>query len=213
MQITSNQRKLIWIVAAILGLCYFAPSLIQRVQYAVAAEQPEGIKPSPAHIATTPPAPTVPPPSTDAAALQASATAAQFDKLADDWLGSALLPGGLCRLGLQIRKAPDKPENYKGFSTISCNTALKVTDHPATPENRAKMAIASMTPTSTIMTGTIKNGQIVFAVDQAIGTPPDGCGPITSFTVSPFADQIAAVWQQGDCKSEQMVLNRVTNLH
>jgi hypothetical protein len=209
MQITNNQRKLIWVVAAILGLCYFAPSLIQRVQYAVAAEQPEITKPSPAHPQLPPPPP---PPAPDPATLQASATAAQFDKLADDWLGSALLPGGLCRLGLQIRKAPDTPENYKGFSTISCNTALKVMEHPGTPENRAKNAIASMVQTSTIMTGTIKNGQIVFAVDQAIGIPADGCGPITSFTVSPFADQIAAVWQQGDCKSQQMVLNRVTNL-
>ena len=68
-----------------------------------------------------------------------------------------------------------------------------------------------MTPTSAIMSGAVVNGEIVFHIDKAIGTPLDGC-IWTGFTVSPFADQIAAQWQAGTCQGGQMVLNRVSYL-
>jgi len=206
MQVTDKQRKLIWAGAALIGICYFAPSVITKIHQASAPEEPVVAKPSPVRVAL-PPAPRPNP-----EALKAAATAAEFNRLAGDWSGAALLPSrGLCKLGMQIRTIPDKPATYKGYSTTSCNISLALMGKRASKENMARDTINAMTPTSTIMTGEIVNGQIAFRIDSNIGVPPDGCA-VTAFTVSPFADQIAAQWQAGTCQGGQMVLNRVSNL-
>jgi hypothetical protein len=67
------------------------------------------------------------------------------------------------------------------------------------------------TPTSVIMSGEPHKGELVFKVDKAIGTPLDGC-QWSALTISPFGEQIAAVWQATPCKGGQMVLHRVTNV-
>jgi hypothetical protein len=204
MPITDKQRKMIWTGAILFCLYYFVPALVSAGRHAFTAEQPAITKPSPAHVAVSPPM--------DAATQQAVASAAQFDKLAGDWTNSVMLPNrGLCKLALQLRTVPGKPGSYNGYSTTSCMLSLALLGHSATRENMAKDSINSMTPTSTIMTGTVTGGQIVFHIDQAIGTPPEGCTPMESFRASPFADQVAVEWRAGAC-SGQMVLNRVTNL-
>jgi hypothetical protein len=71
--------------------------------------------------------------------------------------------------------------------------------------------INGVTPTSTIMSGAVVKGDLVFHVDKAIGIPADGC-PWTGVTVSPFGEQVAIEWQAGTCKGGQMILNRVTNV-
>jgi hypothetical protein len=92
-----------------------------------------------------------------------------------------------------------------------CNPTLVLLSQRM-PEQQMDIEITkSMTPTSSIMSGSVANGEIVFHVDQAIGTPRDGC-VVTEFAVAPFADQVAAIWKAGNCAGGQMVLNRVSNL-
>jgi len=202
MQVTDKQRKLIWAGGALIAVCYFGPSIITKVHQASAPPEVVIAKPSPVRVAPPPP----PPP--DPAAVKAAAIAAQFNKLAGDWSGAGVLPThGLCKLSLQIRTIPDKPASYTGYSTTTCNPYIALTGKAATKTNMAQAAITSMAPTSVIMTGEVENGQIVFHVDRNIGTPPDGCA-VTGFTVSPFAEQVAAQWQAGTCQGGQMVLNR-----
>jgi hypothetical protein len=208
MQVTDKQRKFIWAGAALIGICYFAPSIITKVRQAAAPQEPVITKPSPTRLAPLPP----PQPAPDPAAIKEAATVAELNKLAGNWFNAAVLPyHGLCRIGLQIRAVPDKPGTYTGYSTTSCNPYIALTGKPATKENMAQQAIGSMVPTSVIMTGDVENGQIVFHVDRNIGTPPDGCA-VTGFSVASFAEKIAVQWQAGTCQGGQMILNRVASL-
>ena len=209
MQLTDKHRRFAWIGGALIAIYFVAPWAINLVRQVSTPTEAATSKPSAAHIAQVAPAPPPPPP--DPVALQLAATAAQFNKLAGDWSGAAVLPShGLCKLILQIRTVADKPATYTGYSTTQCNPYLALTGKTATRENKARVAVESMTPTSVIMTGTVADNAIVFHVDRNIGTPPDGCA-VTGFTVSPFADQVAAQWQAGTCQGGQLVLNRASN--
>jgi hypothetical protein len=208
MPITDKQRKLIWAGAAIIGVYYFAPSLINASRQAVAPAPAVVAKPSLVHIA----APAPPPP--DPAALQAAATSAQFGRLSGNWSGGATLPQGMCRLALQLRTIPEKPGGYSGYSTMICNPSLVLLSQRMPKQERDIEIAKSMTPASTIMSGSVENNAIVFHIDKNIGIPLGGC-VITGFTVSPFGgEQIAAQWQAGapSCQGGQMVPNRVSNL-
>jgi hypothetical protein len=207
MPITDKQKKqFVWAGAALLGVCYFAPSLVNATRHAFSRPDPVIAKPSPVHVAAAPPPPPPAPVSPE------DALNAQAAKMAGDWLGAGILQNrGLCRIGLQIRPVPDKPGNYTGYSTTGCNPSLALLGHAATRENMAKDTINAMTPTSVIMSGAAKGGEIVFQISEAIGTPPDGC-PVSAFKASPFGEQIAVQWQAEPCKGGQLILNRVTNL-
>jgi hypothetical protein len=205
MQVTDKQRKLIWAAAGILALSYLAPHVIHMMRQAKAAPEPVTAKPSPVHIA---PVPTPPP---DPVALQAQAEAAEFNKLMGDWSGAATLPQGMCRLALQLRPVADKPAHYAGYSTMTCNPTLVLLSEHVPKQQRDIDLAKAMTPTSAIMSGAVENNAIVFHIDTNIGMPISGCA-ITGFTVSPFADQVAAQWQSGTCQGGQMVLNRVSNV-
>jgi hypothetical protein len=208
MQLTDKHRRFAWIGGALIAIYFVAPWGINLVRQASTPTEPAVAKPSAAHIASVAPAP--PPPLPDPVALQLAATTAQFNKLAGDWSGAAILPAhGLCKLSLQIRTIPDKPAAYTGYSSTSCNPYIALTGKPATKQNMAQAAITSMVTTSVIITGAVVNNEIVFHIDRNIGIPPDGCA-VTGFTVSPFAEQVAAQWQAGTCQGGQLVLNRAS---
>jgi hypothetical protein len=161
---------------------------------ALRASELVALKPSPIHVAAAPPPPP-PAPMSPEDELNAQAV-----KMTGDWLGAGILQNrGLCRIGLQIRPAPDKPGNYTGYSTTSCNPSLALLGHAATRENMAKDTINAMTPTSVIMTGAAEGGEIVFHISEAIGTPTNSC-PMTGFKASPFGEQVAVQWQAEPCK-------------
>ena len=206
MPITDKQKKLIYAGAVLLAAYYFAPSLIRAGRRALAPQPALIAKPSPVHSAP-PPAPP------DPAVLQTQADAAQFNKLMGDWSGGATLPQGMCRLALQLRPIPDEPAHYSGYSTMTCNPTLVLLSERVPKQQRDIDLAKAMTPTSTIMSGAVENNAIVFHIDTNIGMPIGGCA-ITGFTVSPFADQVAAQWQTGNspCQGGQMVLNRVSNV-
>lgn len=207
MPITDKQKKLVYVGAAILAAYYFAPSLVNAGRRAFAPPPAVIAKPSPVHIGPPPPPP-------DPAVLKAQAEAAQFGKLMGDWSGGATLPQGMCRLALQLRPAPDKPAHYSGYSTMTCNPTLVLLSQRVPKQQRDIDIAKSMTPTSTVMTGAVADGRIVFHIDTNIGIPIGGCA-ITGFTVLPFGgEQVAAEWQAGasPCQGGQMVLNRVSNV-
>jgi hypothetical protein len=206
MQVTDKQRKLIWAGAAFIAVCYFAPSIITRARQAAAPQEPVMAKPSPVHVA--PQLPPQPPP--DPAAIKAAATAAEFNKLTGDWSGGATLAQGICRLSLQLRPITDKPGQYSAYSTMQCNPALVLLRERVPKEQRDILIARSMTPTSAILSGTPAGGKLAFQIEEAIGTPWDGC-VWKALNISPFADQIAAQWQDS-CRGGQMVLNRVSNV-
>jgi hypothetical protein len=205
MQITDRQRKQIWIGAAVIAVLYLGPPLVNAFRQAFASHEAVIAKPSPAH-----PAP-VAAPAPDPAAVKVAAVAAQFNKLTGNWSGGGFLPefGGICRLNLQIRTIPEKPASYSGYATTICNPALATMGKRQSPEKSLQAIAAATTPTSAIMTGTVEDNHIAFHIDQNIDTRPGECA-LTSFTVFPFADQIAAQWQA--CRSGNLVLNRVSSL-
>lgn len=204
MPVTEKQKKLIWVGAALLGAYYFAPSLINAARHSFSHPQAEVAKPSPIRIApVNQPAPLTP--------IQAS-NAQVARQLTGDWIGAGVLPArGLCRIGLQIKPDPLKPGSFTGYSTTGCNPALALTGQAANRQNRAQAAIASMTPVSVIMTGSISGAEMDFTVDKNIGAPPDGC-VITGFTASPFGEMLAAEWKAGTCPAGQMILKKATNI-
>jgi hypothetical protein len=112
-------------------------------------------------------------------------------------------------VGLQIVPVLAKPTEFTGYSTTACNSAFAWVGKKIDKEHAAKQAIDSMTPTSVIMSGVVKDGVLQFTVTKSIGTPSGGC-PLTAFTITPYAGtQVAAEWKAGTCDGGQMILNRV----
>jgi len=207
MTLTSKQKKSLWIVAGVLVTLHFAPNLLLTARRAMASRQQTAAvqKPSPRRPQAAELNQAGPPP------FPVDPENAQFRRLVGDWIGGGiLLNRGACHMGFQLKPLPGKP-GYRGYSTLSCNPSLALLGKSASRENMAKDAINAMTPTSTIMTGEAKDGEIDFHIDKTIGTPPDGC-VITGFNVMPFGEQIAVEWQAGTCPGGHMILKRVTNL-
>jgi len=201
MQITDKQRKFISAGAILFGLYYVAPWAINTARSVFSHPPPAQAKPSAAHAEPPAPNPVVLDPE--------EAANAQAAKMSGDWLGSGVLDGGPCRLAIQVRHDPLKPSGYTAYSTTSCNPTYMTMGQDR--KQAMETLLKGATPTSVIMSGEPHKGELVFKVDKAIGTPLDGC-QWSGLTVSPFGEQIAAVWQATPCKGGQMVLHRVTNV-
>jgi hypothetical protein len=207
MKLTEKQKKLLWIAAGIFLVIHFAPNILFSVRQAIASRQysayAEHAKPPAAHLAM-PKAPQ-PLPSPDAG----------VSRLMGSWLGEGLLADrGFCRLALELKRGDGLPGSYKGYSTISCGPSLPFSGKKMTAENRAQSLINQMTPTSTILSGSVVNGSIEFDVDQDLGGNPDAPCPVTHFTVTPFGDNnIAVVWKAGTCAGGTMVLKRMASTY
>jgi len=213
MPLTKQQKKFAWIAAGIFAVIYVAPRVLLTVRQAIgvgrhnAAYAAHG-KPSAAHPVNAAPNSTTGP--------QAIASSdAAFSRLMGSWLGQGLLAArGFCRLALELKRGDGLPGSYKGYSTISCGPSLPFNGKKPTAENRAASLINQMTPTSTILSGSVVNGAIEFDVDQDLGGNPDAPCPVTHFTVHPFGDNnIAVAWKAGTCAGGTMVLTRMASTY
>lgn len=205
MTITDKQRKFLWIAGGVLAVIYLGPSLINHVRKAFMETRASATsaKPSPAHP-SQPPAVFSPLPVTPAVDADVARLAGTFNG------HSVFADRGLCQLAVQIKPNAEMPGTFTGYSTMSCFPYTSVSGHTQSRMDRGDGVANSLTPTSTIMTGTPANGGIAFKVDKAIGTPIWGC-PIASMQVTPFAGgQIAVEWtESGSCKgNKQLILTR-----
>jgi len=114
-----------------------------------------------------------------------------------------------CQIGLEMR--PVQADTYAGYATMVCvEPAHFKPGIPVTKQNPILDAVRQKTPASAIMSGTLRNGELVFNVDKSIGTFGDGCPLTGTFTVSPFGSaQILIQWQEGKCEGGQLIMNRI----
>ena len=220
MNITDQQRKLFWIVAAILVAAYFAPSVITVVLQVTdrisTPSAPAYHKPSPAPRPAVPAPPPVFNSTTPDTQPQAGGTSSSpiapgpvaptpFDKLTGVWTGNGTVAGGgFCAMRFELRDNHDAAGSFAGFTSLNCL--------PIAPKegriNVPLMMLSKISPASAILTGTAADGMLRLHVTKAIGKDANGCA-MTSLIATPFgAAQLAVEWQSGTCPTGQAMLQK-----
>jgi hypothetical protein len=206
MQLTEKQRKTAWIVAGVLGVVYFGPSIIHGVWRAVMLRQASAyaVKPSPVRVA-----PPVMPTTSPAPGTASDPNAAH---LLGNWQGGADLPDrGRCVMTLQVKRDPDRAGVFDGYETVHCLQSGVLVGNPANVQNRARDISNASSPTSVIMSGPIANSSIDFHIDRLVGIPVNGC-KITAYSIVSFGDgAIAAEWKNAPCPDGNLILRHPGN--
>jgi len=185
-----KQKKFLWIAGIAVAVFYFAPTFINSARRAAYLRQQEA-----ARMAKPPAQQSSPLPAAGDASSSTS-----FENLPGVWQGVGPLPGqGFCNLRLELRKNTQQPERFSGFPVLVCMPVM-----PGSVQRGATgLVLPQMSPLSAVLTGTGKDGSIVFSVDKVIGRTANGCA-LTSLSVTPFGtDQIAVEWQEGNCDTQQ----------
>jgi hypothetical protein len=204
MQLTDKQRKFAWIGAAVLGVIYLGPRVIQSIRQADSATHA-------AHAAVSKPSPIrIAPESSIVVTPKTAIDPAR--KFLGSWQGGADLPErGRCIMSLQVKRDADRNDVFDGYETVSCIPSLGLGTQRTTDANRARDLINARTPTSIIMSGPITNSSIDFHIDQLIGIPVNGC-KITAYSAVPFGDgAIAVQWKNAPCPDGNLVLHHPGN--
>jgi hypothetical protein len=204
MNAVSKNRKFMWIVGAVLLVIYFYPTLFQLARHATSAS------PSPTQSRVSiesPVASAAAPPATAATNTPAPpATKADTDEalegLAGLWRGNATLPvQGMCTIAFDLREDKGQQGHFLGEATLRC---IPLTRQPGARAN-PMIAMLSVTPTSSILTGSVDSGSIRFHVDKTIG---EHCNP-TQYLLTPFGpSQLAAEWKDPACGDGQMLMSK-----
>ena len=191
-----KRKKYITIGLAALGLIYFAPRLLWVYQQHQVAGQHPSAKPSPAIPMQPSTSPAAPP-------------AIPFVIAMGRYAGDSFDKTRQCRINLEIRP---QGQSYLGYVTMVCFNpfpALKK-GPPSLATSPIMQTMRQMTPASAIMTGAVRNGDLVFTVDKSIGTLSDGCALTGTFTVSTFGlGKVAAQWQEGTCEGGDLILQHI----
>ncbi len=212
-----EQRKLVLFGLALLAVVAFLmmPSLseLRRTILEPARRLYPGdrsarpVKPSPFDGRSNAPAPASQPPET-AAGLPMPGT------LLGTYAGRGLLPKlGVCTCQLELRGQEGMTGIVVGYSTLQCmNLGLVMPGargpgaKPVTPE-AVLAATGSLTPVSSVLSGSWENGSIRLRVDKTIGgNSADKCTPAGAVATPFGARQVAFEWQDGTCGNWQMVL-------
>ena len=214
MRLTEKQRKYAWIAVLVLAL-HFGPAVLRQVMWmhrTVPIAKPSAARP----ISANPSIPRTASPGS--AGLPVSVVdgpdadpvaAAFFRGHLGTYMGAGMIPNrGICRLVLELKLDPEKPDFYTGYSTMSCGPSGPFVKRQPGMNQGAAEILNEMTPTSAILSGHVVQRSIPFEVQKAIGKSPDGCG-ITSYKATPFGtNAIAVEWTEGSCYSGQMILPR-----
>lgn len=204
MPLTDKQKTYVNIAIIAVLLLYVAPRVISFYQHYKAAQR--------AAYATAhaKPSPAIPMPPKNAAPISpASPPPLPFLIATGRYEGAGLDKARQCKIDLEVRAGENG--TYTGYVTMTCFEPPHITaGKPAYKQNPILEAARQMTPASAIMTGTAKNGDLVFAVDKSIGTLGDGCPVTGTFTVSTFGTgKVLVQWQEGACGSGQLLLQHV----
>jgi hypothetical protein len=200
--ITPQQRKLLWICVGVFVASYVFRSVMDSARQAAyyrqqairAAQQRAYAKahpPAPARVSPTPvvPGTKIPPVATPRASRQP-------DTLSGTWRGSTAITGrGICTLTIELHEGA--PGSFTGYSTLGCGNFAPLM--AAQDRNAAAATLNRMSPAEAILSGAMESGAIHFKVDKTIGANSNGCAA-TSFTLTPFGDKrLAAEWIEGSC--------------
>jgi hypothetical protein len=201
--LSPKQVKAAWIIAAILVLIHFAPSILGSIRQPFSHANAAPAQPAPYRAAPAPSVmPTAPPASV---ALLPDARSAKFLGI---WTGSGLMSNqDTCQVRLELRMSEDTPGSITGYETRACMPTLVLMGRKY-DRNTIPSIVEHASPVSAVLTGTLINGDIAFRVDKTVGTLPDHC-PLSSYAVSPFGQgQVIAQWQEGSCTTGQMLLTK-----
>src|ERR1700694_2714204 len=205
MNTNDKNRKLLWVGGAVLAVLYVAPQALQSFrQTAFYREQMQAAN-ARAHngrgaSATTGAAPAA----SGSANIPALAANPSLGAFTGVWQGQqAQANHEVCQLAVEMRE--NVPGRLTGYPRLVCYPLPSY--YPGQPKvNPGTAFLKSMSPISAVLTGSLKDGAVVFHVDKTIGETAEGCA-LTAFTVTPFGnDQAAAEWQNGRCGNGQMVL-------
>jgi len=212
MTLTKEQRRFALGIGALLVALYIVPIAI-----GIAAKIVDTLHPNPRVASSyTKPSPATPmssnspyPPGSTFTGTPTIAPNDEYAKMIGVWQGTSVQPNrGICTLRVEIRMSNAVPDGYAGYSTMRCNPSFFTIDKDRRLPNSETLLAAQVEPVSAILSGMGANDAIQFHVDRNIGQYADGCKP-TSFTISPFGlQQIAAQWQEGNCRSGDMILRR-----
>jgi hypothetical protein len=203
--LTDKQKKIIWIVAAILIAVHFAPGFIAQLRQLRFPWQDQPApavlqKPSAGRV-TPAPQPPPPPPSPEAVAAT---------KYGGIWTGHALIAEtqDTCQIKIEIVPSDTHPGKLTGYESKSCFPTPVLKGGKIARDSIADL-IRMTSPVSAVLTGTAApDGGLTFTVDKTMGTQPGAC-ELTSFTITPFGQgQVQAQWQEGTCSSGQMQLTK-----
>jgi hypothetical protein len=219
-------RKFAWVAGIILVALYFSPSILR---FFAAATHPGNVaqampgKPSPAIPASTPAAPVAPgiTASVPATALSAPPPLAASDPalavFLGNWVGGIQIPKrGGCVLKLEVRDSHDKDHPLAGFSTLGCMPSVfdlmaKNKASKQTPAGAVAAMTKQLNTTEAILAGSLVNGTLEFKAEKNIGLADSNGCPMSSISLTPFAEQIAADWkesQQEGCTGGQLLMKR-----
>lgn len=199
MQLNEKQKKVALIGVGIIAFLYIAPRMAGVYLQRRAIEQQREAslaKPSPAH------------PVTPAAGTSSAPPTIPVAIAMGRYQGEGFASSRQCKIGLELR--PAQAEAYFGYLTVMCFVPAHFTGGKPPYKNPIIEAVNQMTPASAVMTGAVKNGDLVFTVDKSIGTLGDGCSLTGTFTVSNFGlGKVVAQWQEGtegSCQGGQLIL-------
>jgi len=205
MNITKKQKQALWLIALVLAVLYYAPSVIMSVrQMAYVSQQAALRQAAPQQAAQHPPLP-------KAKGDEANGTAAVPESpvspgtLSGFWQGSGTVPdkGRICSLHLELREDGQPQGPITGYPSLSCVTfGGRPNVNPLAP------MMSKLDPVTAVMTGMWdKSGSLHFSIVKSLAAS-DSC-PITGFTLTPFGTNAVTVeYQEGTCQSGNMVLYR-----
>ena len=180
MQPTDKQKRFFIIAAGILAFLYIAPRTVtmykqRQALAALAHHKPSAAIPAPFGAVT----PAI------------TSTTVMMGR----YQGTGLASARQCKIDLEVR--PAQSDTYSGYLTVMCFVpAHLVSGKPGAP-NPIVEAARQMTPASAIMSGSVKDGDLVFTVDRSLGTLGDGCPLSGTVTVSTFGlGKVVAQWQE-----------------
>jgi hypothetical protein len=213
-------RKVVWPAVIILAAIYFSSTLIRGFHPpatpGMAPANPAAVKPS----AAIPP-PALPPPPSE----QQGATASleprndpSFPKFLGLWQGGVALPKrGTCQLHLDVQDNHEKVHPFTAYSTLSCMPSVlemlsSANARKMNPAGAADNMVKAMAPISSILSGTLQNGVVTLEAKKSfgLGQVDSGC-PLSSLTLTPFSDNMAAEWKENGqdlCQGGQIMMQR-----
>jgi hypothetical protein len=224
MTITDQQRKFVWIAAAILAAAYFAPSIITTVWQVTDAQQPR--RPSP--LRQSPPlspspnaAPTFPQVTPYPAAAPAANVAAPASPdeetalsapatLTGKWAGSVQTDTTICQMNLEVINPADAP-GIKGYGSLRCVDLEALAKAQAHRNFTSVLQLVQQSPpTALMLSGKLRrDGAVRFHVDSIIGPAPQAKAcTISGIKISQFGTGVAIQWEDG-CKGAGAILQRV----
>jgi hypothetical protein len=204
MKLTDTQKKWAWIAAAVLVAVHFGPRYLTMI---LPAHEQVVAKPSP--LRPAPIAPAVPPQPAPAPTTVSGLDPTQYLGV---WVGSALMPDAAqetCKIRLELARNASDPQKLTGYESKSC-IPTPILQGGGVRKESIPQLIRETRPIEAVLTGSVKDGEIVFQVDKTIGTPATGsCGALRSFSLIPFGREgLTAQWQEGQCQANEMNLTK-----